>query len=199
VAVCPSLVELYTSGMLKRLLDIVGAAVLLFLTSPVFLLAAGAIKAHDRGPILFRQMRVGKDGQHFAIYKFRSMVQDADKIGGYATAANDGRITPIGRVLRRFSIDELPQLINVLKGDMSLVGPRPDVAAQTVLYSPADLATRQSVRPGVTGLAQAMGRSTLTMEERTRLDLEYVDRRSTLFDAKILGLTMLKLFKTDGN
>lgn len=185
--------------MLKRLLDIVGAAVLLFLTSPVFLLAAGAIKAHDRGPILFRQMRVGKDGQHFPIYKFRSMVQDADKIGGYATAANDGRITPIGRILRRFSIDELPQLINVLKGDMSLVGPRPDVPAQGTLYSPTELHLRQSVRPGITGFAQAIGRSTLTKAGRKRLDLEYVDRKSTLLDAKILLLTALKLFKTNGN
>lgn len=185
--------------MMKRCFDIAGSLLVLIVTSPVWLVTALLIYAHDRGPIFFRQDRVGLHGKVFRIYKFRSMVLNADKIGGYSTSDGDPRITPIGRVLRRYSIDELPQLINVLVGDMSLIGPRPDVPAQRALYSDVDFAKRHSVRPGITGLAQATVRSSATPEERTRLDLEYVDRMSFAFDLSIMVQTVRQVVTKGGN
>lgn len=185
--------------MLKRAFDIVGAAALIVLTLPVLVLVSLAIRAHDGGPALYRQTRIGKGGLPFEIYKFRTMVANADKIGGYSTADGDSRITPVGRTLRRYSIDELPQLFNVLRGDMSLVGPRPDVPAQRSLYSDTDFMRRHSVRPGITGLAQATLRSSATQEQRMRLDLEYVDKSGVPFDMMVLILTLKQVFTKGGN
>ena len=172
---------------------------MLIVLSPVLAVIALLVCLHDRGPVLYRQQRIGLGGKTFGLLKFRSMVLDADKIGGYATADRDPRITAVGRILRRTSLDELPQLINVLLGEMSLVGPRPDVPAQAELYSPEQFAKRHSVRPGITGLAQATVRSNVTHEERTRLDLEYVDRVSLFYDMKVVIWTVRQVLFKGGN
>ncbi len=185
--------------MLKRGFDILSAASVMIVSSPVWLVIAILIKAHDGGPVFYRQIRTGLGGRTFGILKFRSMVQNADMIGGYSTADNDSRITPIGRFIRRTSLDELPQLFNVLRGDMSVVGPRPDVPEQRSLYSAEEFDKRNRVRPGITGLAQATMRSTATPEERKRLDLEYVDQASLLLDMKILALTVRQVLTKGGN
>lgn len=151
------------------------------------------------GGAIFRQKRVGLGGRLFDVLKFRSMVTNADKIGGYSTADGDARITRSGRFIRKTSLDELPQLINVLKGEMSLVGPRPDTPMQEANYSPKEWAKRCSVRPGITGLAQATLRSEATPEERTRLDLDYVDRAGVGFDLQILGMTIRQVLFKGGN
>ncbi|MHA6732224.1 sugar transferase [Devosia sp. A369] len=184
---------------LKRAFDILGSLAVVLLTSPVWLAVAIAIYAQDRGPVLYRQVRTGQNGQPFHILKFRTMVQNADKIGDYKTSSDDARITPIGRLLRRSSLDELPQLVNVLAGDMSIVGPRPDVPAQRQLYSVAEFDKRHRVRPGITGLAQCTVRSSATPEERTRLDLEYVDRVSFFFDMEIIAMTVRQIITKGGN
>lgn len=175
--------------MMKRLFDIAVSGVFLLLFSPVMIGLAIAVRLDSPGPVIYRQIRVGRDRRPFGIYKFRSMVTDADKIGGHSTAKGDARVTRVGRFIRKTSLDELPQLINVLKGDMSLVGPRPDVPIQEAQYTPADWIRRTSVRPGITGLAQATLRSAATPQERTRLDLEYVDTASLSRDISILALT----------
>lgn len=163
------------------------------------LLVALAVWLHDRGPVFYKQTRVGRNGVEFGMYKFRSMRIDADKIGGYSTATNDPRITGVGRMLRRTSLDELPQLCNVLKGDMSLVGPRPDVPKQRVLYTDQEWAERHQVRPGVTGLAQATLRSAGTEDQRKALDLEYVRNCSVLFDLRIIVMTVRQVLFVGGN
>lgn len=178
---------------MKRAIDVLGALVLLVLLSPVFLAAAVAVLLDDGSPVLFRQQRVGRGGGTFGMFKFRSMVRDAAAIGPYFTSAHDPRITRVGRFLRRSSIDELPQLLNVLLGDMSLVGPRPDVPAQRRQYTDAEWAERCSVRPGITGLAQALLRSEGTEDQRRALDLRYVRDRSVWLDLRILAWTVRRL------
>jgi lipopolysaccharide/colanic/teichoic acid biosynthesis glycosyltransferase len=175
---------------MKRVIDVLVSLVLLFLLSPLLAAAALAVALESAGPVLFRQTRLGRGGCEFAMYKFRSMVANAATIGPYHTSSGDPRITRVGRLLRRTSIDELPQLLNVLVGDMSLVGPRPDVPAQRALYSDADWALRCSVRPGITGLAQAMLRSQATPEQRLALDLRYAREQSFWLDAKIIAWTL---------
>lgn len=175
---------------MKRAWDATVAFAALALLWPLLVVIALAVRWDSAGPVFYRQERVGRGGRRFAILKFRSMVVHADQIGPYHTARGDARITRVGGFLRKTSLDELPQLLNVLRGDMSLVGPRPDVPAQEILYAPADWAKRCSVRPGLTGWAQATLRSAATPEERRRLDLEYVDRASLGFDLKILFLTV---------
>jgi lipopolysaccharide/colanic/teichoic acid biosynthesis glycosyltransferase len=178
---------------MKRLVDVLLSIVALVLLSPI-LVAAGLAIALDSGwPVLFRQVRVGRAGREFGMYKFRSMVKDAAAIGPYHTIDDDPRITRVGRFIRRTSIDELPQLINVLKGEMSLVGPRPDVPAQRVLYGPGDWTVRCSVRPGITGLAQALLRSGGSPEERLALDLRYAREHSAWMDLKIMWWTLARL------
>jgi len=152
-------------------MDIVLAMAALLALAPLLLGAALAIALETGLPVLFRQTRVGLNGREFGMYKFRSMVKNAAQVGPYFTTDNDPRITRVGRFVRRTSIDELPQLINVLKGEMSLVGPRPDVPAQRSLYTPVDWAQRCSVRPGITGLAQALYRSDSTEAQRLEADL----------------------------
>ncbi len=175
---------------MKRLLDLLMSCVALVLLSPLLLAAALAIALEDGRPIFFRQVRVGQGGREFFMLKFRSMVKNAASIGPYHTAQDDPRITRTGRFLRRSSIDELPQLLNVLTGDMSLVGPRPDVPAQRALYSQADWAERCSVRPGITGLAQAQLRSEATPAQRLALDLRYAREHSLWLDLKIIFWTL---------
>lgn len=171
---------------MKRLFDVVVSGVLLVLTIPLFLLISVAIKLDSPGVVLYRQNRVGRYGKPFKIYKFRSMVSNADKIGNYFTTPGDVRVTQIGKFLRKTSLDELPQLLNVLRGDMSVVGPRPDVDAQRDFYSADEWELRHTLRPGITGLAQATVRSAATMEERKTLDLEYIRNSSILLDLKII-------------
>ncbi|MDB5897397.1 MAG: sugar transferase [Ramlibacter sp.] len=178
---------------MKRAMDIVLAAFALLLLSPLLLATALAVAIDSGFPVLFRQVRVGRGGQTFGMFKFRSMVRDAAAIGPFNTSANDPRITRVGRFIRRTSLDELPQLLNVLRGDMSLVGPRPDLPLQRSLYSEADWAQRCSVRPGITGLAQVELRSEGTEDQRRALDLRYVREHSVGMDLKIMWGTLTRL------
>ena len=178
---------------MKRVLDIVLALSALLVLSPVMLLVAVAVALESGPPVLFRQQRVGRNGIDFGMLKFRSMEKDAAVRGPYHTATDDPRITRVGRFIRRASLDELPQLINVLRGDMSVVGPRPDVPAQRELYAPQDWAERCSVRPGITGLAQARLRSEANPAQRLALDLQYVREGSLSLDLRILWLTLGRL------
>ncbi|HXD43327.1 MAG TPA: sugar transferase [Ramlibacter sp.] len=178
---------------MKRALDVSLSLLALILLSPILAAAAAAIALESGRPILFRQTRLGLRGREFGMYKFRSMVRNAAAIGPYHTASDDPRITEVGRFLRRTSIDELPQLLNVLAGDMSLVGPRPDVPAQRSLYSEADWARRCSVRPGITGLAQALLRSQATEAQRLELDLRYAREHNLWLDLRIIGWTLARL------
>jgi lipopolysaccharide/colanic/teichoic acid biosynthesis glycosyltransferase len=178
---------------LKRAMDIVLAMAALLALAPLLLGAALAIALETGLPVLFRQTRVGLNGREFGMYKFRSMVKNAAQVGPYFTTDNDPRITRVGRFVRRTSIDELPQLINVLKGEMSLVGPRPDVPAQRSLYTPVDWAQRCSVRPGITGLAQALYRSDSTEAQRLEADLRYTREASLWLDLKICWWTLRRL------
>jgi lipopolysaccharide/colanic/teichoic acid biosynthesis glycosyltransferase len=178
---------------MKRLFDMAAALVALLLLSPVLLGTALAVMLESGLPVLFRQTRVGRHGHEFGMFKFRSMVKNAASIGPYFTAANDPRITRVGRFIRRTSLDELPQLVNVLLGDMSLVGPRPDVPAQRSLYTEADWAQRCSVRPGITGLAQALYRSDSTQAQRLEADLRYTREASVWLDLKICWWTLRRL------
>ena len=174
-------------------MDIVLAMAALLALAPLLLGAALAIALETGLPVLFRQTRVGLNGREFGMYKFRSMVKNAAQVGPYFTTDNDPRITRVGRFVRRTSIDELPQLINVLKGEMSLVGPRPDVPAQRSLYTPVDWAQRCSVRPGITGLAQALYRSDSTEVQRLEADLRYTRDASLWLDLKICWWTLRRL------
>lgn len=181
---------------MKRSFDILVSLITLIILLPVFVIIALAIKLDSKGDVFFLQERVGRGRQTFGIYKFRSMVSGADQQGPYFTSKNDARITKVGAFLRKTSLDELPQFINVLKGDMSIVGPRPDVPKMESLYTPEQWQERHLVRPGITGLAQATLRSSSTMEQRTAMDLEYVSKHSLWFDLKILLLTVKQvLFK----
>jgi len=178
---------------MKRLLDLVLASLALLGLSPLLLLSALAIAAESGWPVLLRQTRLGLGGREFGMFKFRSMVKNADSIGPYFTASNDPRITRVGRFIRRTSIDELPQLFNVVLGDMSLVGPRPDVPVQRGLYTDADWSQRCSVRPGITGLAQVVIRSGGSEGQRLALDLQYTREASPWLDLKILWWTLGRL------
>lgn len=183
----------------KRVFDVVAAFVALTLFALPMMIVALAVRAHDGGSVFYRQVRVGRGGRTFEIFKFRSMIANADKFGSYATATGDARITPIGRVIRRTSLDELPQLLNVLRGEMSIVGPRPDVPAQRANYTSEQWRLRHLVRPGITGLAQAIARSSATPEERTELDLRYVRTISLSFDLKIILMTVRQLLSRTSN
>lgn len=162
-------------------------------------LVAVLVKLDSKGPVIFRQDRVGRYGQIFAIYKFRSMVDNAMSQGPHFTSTDDPRVTRIGRFIRKTSLDELPQLFNVLKGDMSLVGPRPNVPQQRAGYTEDEWNKRNKVRPGVAGLAQALLRSTASPKERTRLDLEYVDKVSVVYDMQLILLTVKQVLLKGGN
>jgi lipopolysaccharide/colanic/teichoic acid biosynthesis glycosyltransferase len=178
----------------NRALDVAGASVALALASPLLGLAALAIKLEDRGPVLYRQRRVGLNGQEFGLVKLRTMVVGAESQGaGWAVNEGDPRITRTGRLLRRLSLDELPQLWNVVRGDMSLVGPRPTLAYQVERYTERQR-RRLDVKPGITGWAQIHGRARLPWEDRIELDVWYVEHRSARVDLTILLRTPLALF-----
>jgi lipopolysaccharide/colanic/teichoic acid biosynthesis glycosyltransferase len=182
----------------KRLFDIAVAASALVSLSPVIALISLAIKLDDHGPILFIQERVGRSRRNFRCYKFRTMVFGAESIGnGLSVTANDSRITRVGRLLRLWTLDEIPQLINILMGDMSIVGPRPWVPAQAAYCSPAD-SRRFNFKPGMAGWAWIHGRNRLAWDERVRMDLWYVDHWSLSLDFSILKRAFVLLFCRDG-
>src|SRR3954465_9643497 len=179
---------------MQRAADVAIAGAALVLSSPLLAASAVAVKLEDGGPVLYRQGRVGKDGEDFELLKLRTMVVGAEKIGaGYAVNEGDPRITRVGRVLRRLSLDEVPQLWNVVRGDMSLVGPRPTLAYQVEKYTPRQR-RRLDVKPGITGWAQVHGRARLPWDERIELDVWYVEHRSPWIDLKILARTPAALF-----
>src|SRR5438067_7209068 len=164
-------------------------------SSPLLAAAALAIKLEDGGPILYRQSRVGKDGVDFELLKLRTMVVGAETQGaGFAVSEGDSRITRVGRTLRRLSLDELPQLWNVVRGEMSIIGPRPTLRYQVERYT-AHQRRRLAVKPGITGWAQVHGRASLPWDERIELDVWYVEHRSPWLDVKILALTPFALFR----
>ncbi len=180
---------------MNRALDLAGSAVGLAVSGPLLAAAALAIKLDDGGPVLYRQRRVGWRGEEFDLLKLRTMVVGAETQGaGWAVNRGDPRITRVGRLLRRLSLDELPQFWNVLRGDMSLIGPRPTLGYQVEQYTPRQR-RRLEVRPGLTGWAQIHGRAQLPWDERIELDLWYVENRSPSLDLKILLRTPLALFR----
>jgi len=173
----------------KRALDLAVAGSALLVTAPVLALAAVAIRVETPGHPLYRQQRVGLDGHAFEVYKLRTMITGAEHLGaGLAVDEGDARITRVGAILRRTSVDELPNLVNVVRGEMSLVGPRPTVQVQVDRYTERQRG-RLAVRPGITGWAQVQGRASLPWHERIELDLHYVEHASLAFDLRILGLT----------
>jgi lipopolysaccharide/colanic/teichoic acid biosynthesis glycosyltransferase len=183
---------------MPRLFDIAIAALALLLLSPLLLIAAAAIKLGSRGPVLYRQRRVGKDEVEFEMLKLRTMVEGSDPIGvGTIVTRDDPRVTTAGRLLRRTSLDEIPNLVNVLRGEMAIVGPRPTILAQVVDYTPRQH-RRHEVRPGITGWAQVQGRAGIPWEERIELDVWYVDHRDAALDARILLKTLRLLITGQG-
>jgi len=175
--------------MIRRLLDIAVSATGLLLTAPVLLAAVIAIRIESRGGAIYRQRRAGKHGAQFDVFKLRTMVDGAEHLGaGLAINANDSRITRVGAVLRRTSLDELPNLLNVLRGEMSLIGPRPTLPVQVEQYSRRQR-RRLEVKPGITGWAQVNGRASLRWADRIELDLYYIEHRSLALDMKILART----------
>ena len=192
----------------KEVVDRVGAALILLALSPLLLSAAFLIRCSSSGPALFKQERIGKDGQPFTIWKFRTMHLDAERRlaelehlnesdGVLFKMKDDPRITKVGKYLRRFSIDEFPQLVNVLRGDMSLVGPRPPLAIEVAAYE-SDMRRRLAVKPGMTGLWQVSGRSDLPWEEAVRLDLRYVEHWNLSLDFVILLRTVSAILRPQG-
>ena len=174
---------------LPRVADLAIAVVSLIAVSPLLAAAAIAIRLESPGPVLYRQRRVGRDGEIFELFKLRTMRQGADPVGvGTAVTSEDPRVTRVGRLLRRFSLDELPNLFNVLRGEMRIVGPRATLPAQVELYTPRQR-RRLDLRPGVTGWAQIHGRAGIPWEERIELDVWYVEHRSLRLDLKILART----------
>ncbi len=175
---------------MSRALDAALAALILLLVSPLLAIAAVWIRLDSRGPVIYRQRRVGLDGREFELLKLRTMVAGSDPVGvGTAVGRDDPRVTRPGRFLRRTSLDEVPNLINVLRGEMALVGPRPTIPAQVDGYTPRQR-RRHEVRPGITGWAQVKGRAGIPWEERIELDLFYVEHRGLGLDLRILARTV---------
>lgn len=181
--------------MIKRLLDFGVALALILLLAPLMTLTALAVASRMGTPVLFRQRRPGLRGRPFELLKFRTMTDETGPDG--RLLADEFRLTPLGSLMRRFSLDELPQLFNVVRGDMSLVGPRPLLMEYLPLYS-AEQNRRHAVRPGITGWAQINGRNALPWEERFRMDVWYVDNRSMFLDLKILAMTASRVFRAHG-
>lgn len=180
---------------MKRLVDIVISLIALTVLSPIFLIVAYKVRKNLGSPIFFYQERPGKDGKIFKMIKFRSMKNALDKNGNLLP--DEERITPFGQKLRSTTLDEMPQLINVLKGDMSIVGPRPQLADFMEHYTPRQM-RRHEVRPGMTGLAQVNGRNNLSWEEKFELDVEYVENHNMWLDFKIMVKTVLVMLKKEG-
>jgi lipopolysaccharide/colanic/teichoic acid biosynthesis glycosyltransferase len=183
---------------LRRVFDIAVSALALAILSPVLVAAIVAIRLESRGHPIYRQRRIGQDGKPFDVLKLRTMVSGAEKMGaGLAVDDGDTRITRTGALLRRTSLDEVPNLVNVLRGEMSIIGPRPTVPVQVAQYTDRQRG-RLAVRPGITGWAQVNGRASLPWPERIELDLWYVEHRSTLLDIRILWLTVRMLVTGHG-
>lgn len=180
---------------MKRAFDLGVALLALAVLCPVIAVTAVLVRLKIGSPVIFRQMRPGLHGQPFYVYKFRTMTNDRDERGNLLS--DDLRLTPFGTMVRRLSLDELPQLFNVIKGDLSLVGPRPLLMEYLPLYTP-EQARRHEVKPGITGWAQVNGRNAISWDERFKLDIWYVDNRSFLLDLKILWLTFFKVFRREG-
>jgi lipopolysaccharide/colanic/teichoic acid biosynthesis glycosyltransferase len=184
--------------MIRRAIDIAISAVLLAVAAPLLAVAIAAIRVESRGAAFYRQRRVGRDGVPFDMLKLRTMVDGAEHIGaGLALNENDSRITRVGALLRRTSLDELPNLLNVLRGEMSLIGPRPTVPVQVAQYTERQRG-RLAIRPGITGWAQVNGRASLPWSERIELDLYYVEHRSLALDLRILARTPSLVFGGSG-
>jgi lipopolysaccharide/colanic/teichoic acid biosynthesis glycosyltransferase len=182
----------------RRLTDIAVSATLLALGAPLLVLALLAIRLESRGRAIFRQRRIGKDGRPFDVLKLRTMVDGAEHIGaGLAVNENDARITRVGALLRRSSLDELPNLVNVLRGEMSLIGPRPTIPIQVQSYTERERG-RLAVKPGITGWAQVNGRTSLPWSERIELDLYYIEHRSLALDLEILARTVVMVLGGKG-
>ena len=183
---------------MSRAADVAIATIALVLVSPLLAMAAVAIKLDSRGPVFYRQRRAGHRGEPFELWKLRTMHGGADPVGvGTPVLEGDPRVTRIGALLRRFSLDELPNLVNVLRGDMAIVGPRPTLEAQVELYTPHQR-RRLEVKPGLTGWAQVNGRAGIPWEERIELDVWYVENRSLGLDLRILGRTARLLLTGHG-
>jgi lipopolysaccharide/colanic/teichoic acid biosynthesis glycosyltransferase len=183
---------------MPRTLDIAIATLALVVLSPFLLAAAIAIKLGSRGPVVYRQRRVGRAGAEFEMWKLRTMVAGSDPVGvGTIVTRDDPRVTAAGRFLRRTSLDEVPNLVNVLRGEMAIVGPRPTIPAQVDDYTPRQN-RRHEVRPGITGWAQVQGRAGIPWEERIELDVWYVDHRSAALDARILLRTIWLVITAQG-
>jgi len=181
--------------IVKRILDITGALTGMLLLAPVMLVVAVAIHISMGSPVLFSQARPGINGRWFNIYKFRTMTKPAPELG--TVVEDERRLTRLGNFLRRTSLDELPELWNVLKGDMSLVGPRPLLPDYIPLYTP-EQARRHEVKPGITGWAQINGRNDISWDDKFKLDVWYVDNRSLMLDVRILVQTFIKVLKGEG-
>ena len=183
--------------ILKRGLDIIISLSTLILLCPILVLIVIAIKVSSKGPAVFKQQRAGKNGNPFVFYKFRTMTIDAEPFGPSPKSGRDPRLTKVGRILREYSLDELPQLFNVLKGDMSVVGPRPLYLSQMPEWSERQK-KRLLVKPGLTGLAQISGRGEITREKKLELDVKYVETATFLADIRILLATIAHVFSRKG-
>ncbi|ADW20937.1 sugar transferase involved in lipopolysaccharide synthesis [Thermus scotoductus SA-01] len=186
---------LLRSPLLKRILDVVGASFALLAFGPLMLYVALRIWREMGSPVLFRQVRPGLQGRPFVMYKFRTMTEERDADG--RLLPDERRLTPLGKFLRQYSLDEFPEFINVLKGEMSLVGPRPLLMEYLERYTP-EQARRHEVKPGITGWAQVNGRNALSWEEKFKLDVWYVDNWNLLLDLKILLMTIVKVLRREG-
>lgn len=183
---------------MKRGFDILSSLIAIILFSPILLILAIIVKCTSPGPILFKQRRIGKDNQEFMIYKFRTMRIDTPNVATHLLKNPEQYITPIGKFMRKTSLDELPQLFNILKGEMSVVGPRPALYNQYDLIEMRTNANVHTVRPGLTGLAQVSGRDELENEQKVHFDQQYVQKQSFFFDLKLIFLTVVKVFKSEG-
>jgi len=183
--------------MRKRIFDVLFSCLCLIFLSPLLVFLAIAVKISSRGPVFFVHKRVGRYGREFSIYKFRTMVANAPVIGPVLTDRNDARITRFGRWLRQWSLDELPQFFNVLKGNMSVVGPRPEIPSIVATY---DMWQKKvlAVRPGITGLSQTSGRAELSIPTKLRRDIYYIRHQSLWMDLKITGKTLIEVFRRTG-
>ena len=184
--------------VLKRVFDFLMSLIAIIILSPVILIVALAVKFTSPGPILFKQRRIGKDNVEFEIYKFRTMRIDTPNVPTHLLENPDQWITPVGKFLRKTSLDELPQLFNILKGEMSIVGPRPALYNQIDLRDMRTAVGVHKLIPGLTGWAQINGRDEIPLSLKVRLDKEYLDRKSFLFDIKIIFMTVLSVIKSDG-
>lgn len=183
---------------MKRTFDFMSTLIAIILLSPVLLLLALIIKCTSPGPILFKQRRIGLNNQEFMIYKFRTMRIDTPDVATHLLKNPEQYITKFGRFMRKTSLDELPQLFNILKGEMSIVGPRPALYNQYDLIEMRTNVNVHTVRPGLTGLAQVSGRDELELDEKVDFDQQYLEKQSFFYDLKLIFLTLVKVFKSEG-